>query len=149
MLSDLVHNKVLISCLIAWLMAQGLKIPFNYRKTHKINWGLLFTAGGMPSSHSAMMTAATLSVGLYYGFDNPIFGLAVGITMIVVYDATGVRRQAGIQAHKINILIEELLQGHPISDKQLKEALGHTPPEVIGGVFLGLIISLVEWLIWH
>lgn len=142
------ENKVLICCLVAWILAQGLKLPIDWWHTHKFHWGLLFTAGGMPSSHSAMMTAATLAIGLFHGFNNPLFGLAVGITMIVVYDATGVRRQAGMQARKINILIDELLKGHPINEKQLKEVLGHTPLEVTGGVILGFIIAIIAWLIW-
>jgi uncharacterized protein len=145
----LLQNRVLICCLAAWLLAQGLKVPVDFLHTRKLHWGLLFTAGGMPSSHSAMMTAATLAIGLFHGFDNPLFGLAVGITMIVVYDATGVRRQAGMQARRINILIDELLSGHPISDRQLKEVLGHTPLEVTGGVALGLITSLVVWMVWR
>jgi uncharacterized protein len=148
MFQSLIHNQVLISCLIAWLLAQGLKLPIDFWHTRKWHWGLLFTAGGMPSSHSAMMTAATLAIGLFHGFDSPIFGLAVGITMIVIYDATGVRRQAGMQARKINILIDELLSGHPISDRQLKEVLGHTPLEVTGGVTLGIIVSLLVWIAW-
>ena len=147
-MNGLLHNPVLHCCLIGWLLAQTLKIPIDYLKNRKVNWGIWFSAGGMPSSHSCMMTAATLAVGIFYGFDNPLFGIAVGITMIVVYDATGVRRQAGMQAKKINAIIEELLQGHPISDKQLKEVLGHTPLEVIGGVTLGLMIPISYWLLW-
>ncbi len=145
---ELIGNPVLICCLTGWLLAQGLKVPFDYLKHRQINWGLFFTAGGMPSSHSALMTAATLAVGLFYGFDEPLFGLAVGITMIVVYDATGARRQAGMQARKINTLVNELLQGHPLNEKALKEVLGHTPLEVTGGVALGLAVSTVIWMIW-
>ncbi len=148
MFKELVSNPVLICTLTAWLLAQALKIPFDYLKHRKINWGLFFTAGGMPSSHSALMTAATLAVGLFHGFDNPLFGLALGITMIVVYDATGVRRQAGMQARKINTIVNELLQGHPLNEKALKEVLGHTPLEVTGGVALGITISLFIWLTW-
>lgn len=146
--SQLLDNKVLLSCLAAWLLAQGLKVPIDFIRTHKFHWGLLFTAGGMPSSHSAMMVAATLAIGLFHGFDNPLFGLAVGISMIVIYDATGVRRQAGMQARKINILIDELFQGHPINEKQLKEVLGHTPLEVVWGVLLGIAVATVARLIW-
>lgn len=149
MLQDLLQNKVLICCLVSWMLAQGLKVPIDYLKTHKLHPGLLFTAGGMPSSHSSMMTSATLAIGLFHGFNNPLFGLAVGISMIVIYDATGVRRQAGMQARKINILIDELLKGHPINEKQLKEVLGHTPLEVTGGVALGLAIAILGWLIWR
>ncbi len=148
-MSALLQNRVLICCMVAWMLAQGLKVPINYWRTRKMNWGLLFTAGGMPSSHSAMMTATTLSIGLFHGFDNPLFGLAVAITMVVVYDATGVRRQAGIQARKINLLIDELLSGHPINEKQLKEVLGHTPLEVTGGITLGFIVALIAWMIWR
>jgi acid phosphatase family membrane protein YuiD len=69
--------------------------------------------------------------------------------MVVVYDAAGVRRQAGLHAAKINRLINEFFAGHPISENQLKEVLGHTPREVIGGVGLGLVVSVAMWLIWH
>ena len=73
--------------------------------------------------------------------------MAVAIAMIVVYDAAGIRRQAGMQAQKINVLVEELLQGHPISQDQLKEVLGHTPIEAIGGVILGLSVAIIAWFI--
>ncbi len=148
-MDGLLSNKVLICCLIGWLLAQGLKVPVDWLKTRKLHWGLLFTAGGMPSSHSAMMTAATLAIGVFHGFDNPLFGLAVGISMIVIYDATGVRRQAGMHARKINVMIDALLQGHPINEKQLKEVLGHTPLEVSGGVTLGVLIVFFVWLFWR
>jgi hypothetical protein len=140
------HNHALQTALLAWFIAQILKPPLEYLRKGKWNWGLFFSAGGMPSSHSALMVGATAGIGLHEGFETSVFALAVAITMIVVYDAAGVRRQAGIQAHKINILIEELLAGHPISDKQLLEALGHTPMEVFGGVFLGIAVAIAHWL---
>lgn len=147
-MGNILTNDVLICCIIAWFLAQVLKIPVDYWRTQKLHWGLFFSAGGMPSSHSAMMTATTLGIGLFHGFDNPLFGLAVAISMIVLYDATGVRRQAGIHAQKINTIIEELLQGHPISEEQLKEMLGHTPIEVAGGTLLGITVAIVVWLAW-
>jgi acid phosphatase family membrane protein YuiD len=146
-MGNLLDNNVLICCMIAWFLAQILKIPFDLWRTQKIHWGIFFSAGGMPSSHSAMMTATTLGIGLFHGFNDPLFGLAVAISMIVLYDATGVRRQAGMQAQKINKIIDELLQGHPISEKQLKEVLGHTPIEVGGGVILGVAIALAVWFV--
>jgi hypothetical protein len=103
----------------------------------------------MPSSHSSLITSTAAAVGLYYGFDSPVFGVATAIAMIVVYDATGIRRQAGMQAQKINILVEELLKGHPISDKHLREVLGHTPLEAAGGVLLGLAVALGLWFVWR
>ena len=95
----ILQNKVLISSLIAWLLAQGLKVPFEFLRSHRWKWGMLFYAGGMPSSHSALMVGATHAIGLHYGFDDPVFALGVAITMIVIYDAAGVRRQAGMPAN--------------------------------------------------
>jgi len=147
-LGALFQNKALIAGLIAWLMAQVIKLPLNYFYTRKWNWALLLTTGGMPSSHSSLMTATVFAIGLYHGFDNPIFALGVAITMIVTYDAAGVRRQAGIHAQRINVLFGELLTGHPVSERDLREVLGHTPLEVMGGILLGLIIATGQWLIW-
>ena len=113
------HNHALLTALLAWFLAQVLKPPVEYLRRGKWNWGYLLSAGGMPSSHSALMVGATVGIGLHEGFDTSIFALAVATTMIVIYDAAGVRRQAGIHAEKINVLINELLAGHPISDKQL------------------------------
>ena len=146
---EIFQNKALIAGVSAWLLAQIIKIPLDYLRTHKWNWALFFTSGGMPSSHSSLMTATTLAIALYHGFDHPAFALGVAITMIVTYDAAGVRQQAGMHAQRINVLFEELLQGHPISDKDLREVLGHTPLEVTGGILLGLIIATGQWLIWR
>src|SRR5512138_1266688 len=144
----LLQNKVLIAGLLAWAMAQLVKIPLEYLRTRRWNWALLFTTGGMPSSHSALMTATTIAIGLYHGFDHPAFALGVALTMIVTYDAAGVRQQAGIHAQRINVLFGELMRGHPINERDLREVLGHTPLEVIGGILLGLVIATGQWLLW-
>jgi acid phosphatase family membrane protein YuiD len=145
----LFQNKVLIAGLLAWLIAQIIKIPLDYFRTRRWNWSLLLTTGGMPSSHSALMTATTLAIGLYYGFDHPLFALGVAITMVVTYDAAGVRQQAGIHAQRINVLFDELLHGHPINQKDLREVIGHTPLEVAGGIILGLIVAMGQWIYWQ
>jgi len=147
-LSTLLDNKVLIAVLIAWLLAQILKIPTEYLRSRRWMWAMLFAAGGMPSSHSALLVSGTLAIGLYHGFDNPLFGLAVAITMIVTHDAAGVRRQAGMHAERINLLFEELLRGHMWDEEELKEVIGHTPLEVIGGILLGLLVAVVQWIVW-
>ncbi len=144
----LFQNRVLVAGLVAWALAQIIKIPLDYFRTHRWNWALLLTTGGMPSSHSALMTATTHAIGLYFGFANPLFALAVAISMIVVYDAANVRRQAGIHAQRINVIFDELLRGHPINEKDLREVLGHTPLEVAGGVLFGLVVATGQWLIW-
>lgn len=142
------QNKALIAGLSAWLLAQIIKIPLDYLRTHRWNWALLLTTGGMPSSHSSLMTATTHAIGLYQGFASPMFAMAVAITMIVVYDAANVRRQAGIHAQRINVIFAELLRGHPINERDLREVLGHTPLEVVGGILLGLVVATGQWLIW-
>lgn len=144
--SKIFENPSLMTAVVAWLLAQLLKPPLEYLRRGKWKWGYLFSAGGMPSSHSSLMVGATMGIGLHQGFDFAVFALAIAITMIVIYDAAGVRREAGRHAEKINILIEELLAGHPISDKQLREVLGHTPMEVLGGIFLGIIVGLLYWM---
>jgi len=144
----LLENKVLIAVLIGWLVAQAAKIPTEYLRSRRWMWAMFFAAGGMPSSHSALLVSGTLAVGLYHGFDNPLFGIAVAITMIVVHDASGVRRQAGMHAERINLLFEELLKGHLWDENSLKEVIGHTPLEVVGGIFLGLFVAFTQWWIW-
>ena len=145
----LFENKALIAGMSAWALAQIIKVPLYYLQTRKWNWALLFTTGGMPSSHSALMTATTLAIGLYYGLDHPMFALGVALTMIVTYDAAGVRQQAGIHAQRINVIFGELLRGHPVSERDLREVLGHTPLEVIGGILLGLAVATSQWLLWQ
>jgi acid phosphatase family membrane protein YuiD len=143
------QNKALLAGLIAWVVAQILKIPLEYVRSRRWNWALLLTTGGMPSSHSALMTATTLAIGLYDGFDSPIFALGVVITMIVTYDAAGVRQQAGIHAQRINVIVAELFKGHPINERDLREVLGHTPLEVIGGILLGIAVAVAQWWVWQ
>jgi acid phosphatase family membrane protein YuiD len=147
-LNAIFQNRVLEVMLVAWLLAQVVKLPLDFLYTRRWNWALLLSVGGMPSSHSALLTSATMAVGLYHGFDNPLFALGVAITMVVTYDAAGVRRQAGIHAQRINVVFQELLRGHPIDQKELREVLGHTPLEVAGGVLFGILVATVMWLIW-
>jgi hypothetical protein len=138
-------NRVLFVGLLAWLIAQTIKLPLEYLHTHRWNWSLLISTGGMPSSHSALVVATTLAIGLFYGFDHPMFALGVAVTMVVTYDATNIRRQAGIHAQKINFIIEEMFSGQPITEEQLKEVLGHTPLEVAGGIVLGSAVAVLAW----
>ena len=147
-LLEIFQNKPLIAGLAAWLIAQIIKLPRDFFRTRKWNWSLLITTGGMPSSHSSLMTATTLAIGLYHGFANPLFALGVAITMIVTYDAAGVRQQAGVHAQRINVLFDELLKGHIFNEKDLREVLGHTPLEVAGGILLGIIVATSQWMIW-
>ncbi len=150
-MSFLVNYPELITCVVAWIVSSILKIPVFFLMHRKFNVKLAFGTGGMPSSHSATLSGTTLAIGLFSGFDNPAFAIAVAITMIVVYDAAGVRREAGYHAEALNRMLDDwfIITKTPTEEqKKLKEMLGHTPIEVVGGVLTGLVTALVMWLIW-
>ena len=132
-------NSVLLWSLLSCLFAQFFKIIFNFFSTGKIRFGIMFETGGMPSSHSALITGVTSGIGFQLGFDSPIFALAIAVSLIVMYDASGVRKSAGIQAIEINKISRKL---DPKSEVDLKENLGHTKFEVIVGSLLGPLITL-------
>jgi len=149
--SGILNNPVFFACIIASIMAQLLKLPLEYLRTKTWDWSLIFGTGGMPSSHSAVVTAATVSVGHYMGFDTPVFGLAFAIASVVVYDATNIRRQAGFHAQQINRIVKELFQGKvkPAEElEELREVLGHSWAEALGGILLGILISMFTWWLW-
>jgi len=146
--NSFLDNDILICALIAWIIAQVGKVPIEYLQTKKLNWVLLLRPGGMPSSHSALITGLAHSSGLFYGFGSPYFGISFVMAMIVIYDATGIRRQAGKHAEIINKIINDLASGHPLkNDEELWEVLGHTPREAIAGMILGIITAHIYWLI--
>ena len=140
-------NTALIAALIAWSIAQMIKLPLHFLLKKEWDWSLLMSAGGMPSSHSALVVAVTHAIGLTQGFGSPLFALAVVVAMIVLYDATGVRRQAGEHARVINAIVSDLVAGHPLKEEQLKELLGHTPGEVLAGATLGLVVAQITAMV--
>ena len=140
---EIAANRVLWAGFGAWLIAQIIKPPLHYLTSREWSWGLLLSAGGMPSSHSALVIGTTIAIGLQEGFDSAVFAIAWVVSMVVVYDATGVRRQAGDHARILNLMIDELFTGHPLAEKELKERLGHTPREVVCGILLGLVTALL------
>ena len=133
------NNSVLFWSLLSCLLAQFFKIVFNFFSTGEIRFKIMFETGGMPSSHSALITGTTSGIGCELGFDSPVFALSVAIALIVMYDASGVRKSAGIQAAEINNLSKKL---DPKSEVNLKETLGHTKVEVLVGSLLGPLITL-------
>jgi acid phosphatase family membrane protein YuiD len=147
-LGQLLFNHVLISALIAWGLAQILKIPIHYLQTRERDWSLLFRAGGMPSSHSALVSATAHGIGLSLGFNSPLFALAVAFAMVVIYDATGIRRQAGRHATIINAIVNDFLEGHPEhGSEKLKEVLGHSPAEAAAGVIMGIGLTQAYFML--
>ncbi|CAG9465827.1 unnamed protein product [Pedinophyceae sp. YPF-701] len=142
MVGDAMGSTVLVCCFWGWFTAQFLKI-FYYKYKRGV-WTLkaMVASGGMPSSHSAMCTATTTAVGLTEGFGSPLFAIAICFSCIVMYDAAGVRRHAGYQAEVLNKVVKEIMAGHPLQDRELKEVLGHTPIQVLCGGLLGVIIAV-------
>jgi acid phosphatase family membrane protein YuiD len=141
-IADLINNQVLLGGLLSWALAQILKLPLEYIRTHRWDWSLLLRAGGMPSSHSALVTATAHGIGLVAGFDTPLFAMAVAFAMIVIYDATGIRRQAGKHAERINAIMRDMLEGHPLRrGSELREVLGHSPAEALAGLILGIAVA--------
>ncbi len=143
-IGDILDNRVLLVALIACLVAQGLKLVTELIKNRKLNVRVLVTTGGMPSAHSALVTALAAGVGQKIGWASPEFAVTMVFAIIVMYDAAGVRQAAGKQARILNQMIDELFHEHPkFNEDRLKELLGHTPFQVIAGSALGITIS---WL---
>jgi len=138
-LLELLKNQLLFWSLVSCLSAQFLKIIFNLFSEGELRFGIVFETGGMPSSHSALISALSAGIGWELGFDNPVFALSLGISLIVMYDASGIRRAAGMQAIEINKISQELDKNKEIF---LKESLGHTKLEVVIGSFIGPLITL-------
>ncbi|KUO78138.1 MAG: hypothetical protein APF81_05475 [Desulfosporosinus sp. BRH_c37] len=136
-------NTILVSAVTAWAIAQILKVSVSVILLRKLDFQLIFSSGGFPSSHSATVSTLALGIGKYYGWDSPIFAVSAVFGMIVLYDATGVRRAAGKQAEVLNQLIERLYPILNFDQDQLKELIGHTPLEVFGGVIVGIIVGLL------
>lgn len=140
-LSQLVMNRVLHASLLAWIVAQILKVVFYFWKTGKLNFQRLVEPGGMPSSHSALVMALTFGVGYTEGADSILFAVALVFTVVIMYDAAGVRRAAGKQAAVLNKIVEELFHQHKFKEERLRELIGHTPIEVLVGAALGIAVS--------
>lgn len=138
----IVYNKVLISALLASLIAQGIKLILTLILEKRVDFTKMIASGGMPSAHSATVCALTTAVGELYGYYSPLFGISFVISMVVMYDASGVRRAAGKQAQVLNKLLEELENKEFHLEERLKELLGHTPIEVFAGAILGIFVTL-------
>ncbi len=139
-------NYILSIALISWLAAQIIKTVINVILTKKFDAERLWGAGGMPSSHSALVCSLALAAAKSYGFNSPIFALSFVLAGIVMYDAMGVRRETGEQAKILNKMIADWLsEGNVLfvgeNGRALKEKVGHTPFEVIAGALLGLLIA--------
>lgn len=135
--------KYLYVPILMWIGIQTFKVIYDLVKTRKFNFKRILGAGGMPSSHSAVVTSLATLVGKNEGITSPIFAVAIIFACVVMYDAAGVRRAAGKQAKLLNKLVETPgLSGVQVGEK-LVEVLGHTPTQVIVGAIIGVIAGLI------
>ena len=135
--------KYLIVPMSVWFCIQLFKVIWDLVVTHKFNFKRILGAGGMPSSHSAVVTSIAKMIGKTQGINSPIFALAVMFAFVVMYDAAGVRRAAGKQAKLLNKLVETPGLSNIQVQEKLVEVLGHTPMQVIVGAAIGVIVGLI------
>jgi uncharacterized protein len=128
------------------LLVQLFKVLWEWTRTGKLDWRVFSRAGGMPSSHTALVCSLATVLAVQYGLDSPYFAIAAILAFIVMYDATGVRQQSGKHARILNQILRELFSGQPISEEELKELLGHTGFEVLVGLLVSVFYTIFVML---
>jgi len=135
-------NPPLVLAIIAMVTVQLFKFFFWWARYRKLDFTRLVGTGGMPSAHAATVTALTVSVGMDAGWSSTLFGAVAFFSLVIMYDATGIRRAAGRQAQILNRMLDELKDYHKLEPIRLKELLGHTPLEVFVGAAYGMLIAV-------
>ncbi|KGR78151.1 divergent PAP2 family protein [Ureibacillus manganicus] len=152
----LLQNTPLLLALFSILFAQFIKVPIHFVLTKQVNWSLLNSTGGMPSSHSAAVTSLATAVGFETGLGSPTFAVAAMFAGIVMYDASGVRYQAGQHAAALNQIRDDLAvffreisrwpdKSEDEKHEELKTLLGHKPSEVLSGAVTGILIAIIYY----
>jgi len=145
---ELLANFTLIAMAISWFLAQTIKVVVYRFKEGEWNIWHFFEAGGMPSTHSASVTSVTLGVGLTVGWGSPLFTACLVFALIVMYDATGVRRSAGKQAEILNRIVDDIYSTGKVKISKLKELLGHDPIEVISGASIAIVVTILVYYVY-
>lgn len=146
-LEQLLGNKTFFIVLIAWTLSCIIKGAIVFTRDKKIDWTRFMGSGGMPSSHSTLVTSLATCVGFYNGLDSAEFVICLALAFVVMYDASGVRRAAGKHASVINMIVDVLAETSEIKkEEKLKELLGHKPIEVLAGAILGVVLALAGCL---
>lgn len=135
--------KYILPSLVSWAIAQAFKVVVEFYKVRRLDFRILAAMGGMPSSHTAMVVALTTVLGRLNGLGSPVFALALIFSLVVMYDAAGVRRAAGRQAAVLNRVVADLWEHRGFHEDHLLELLGHTPFEVLAGAALGVAVGLL------
>ena len=136
-------NTTLLVPISAMIAVQIFKLAREWWRKRIFSVPVLFSTGGMPSSHSALVTSLATATGIQYGFESAYFAIACVLALIVMYDARGVRQESGQHARILNQIVRELMSGHTISERELKELLGHTTIEVFVGGIVGVVYTML------
>jgi hypothetical protein len=142
---ELLMNKPFNAALLAWFLAQSIKAVILTFKQKKFRFDLYSLPGGFPSSHSATVSGLAASIGLLYGFDSSVFAIAIILAFFMIYDAKVIRGAAGKQAQSLNRLIEMFNEEEDQDMDKLREVLGHSILEIIGGILIGILVAI--WIV--
>lgn len=142
-ISEFFKNYIFGTTVAAWLIAQSIKVVLGVLREKRFNFRWFVGTGGMPSSHAAGVSALSTSIGIAHGFDSALFAVTLVFSLIVMFDAQGVRYSTGKQAEILNKMLDDIYWKKRLDEKELKEFLGHTPVEVFAGIALGIIVSLL------
>jgi acid phosphatase family membrane protein YuiD len=134
-------NEIFAAAFVSWFIAQALKVVLALLKEKRFVFDRVFGSGGMPSSHTSSVMGLSTAVGLTQGWETPIYAVALLFSIIVMYDASNVRRNVGKQAILLNNIIEDLYKHHHVEQERLIELVGHTPIEVFAGAILGIVVA--------
>lgn len=141
-LSQFFQNEVLWCTFVAWIVAQGAKVLLAVWRKRRFDFRWFLGTGGMPSAHSAGVSALATGVGLQMGFHTAVFAVALIFALVTMFDAQGVRHSVGRQAMALNKLMDELYVKGQVSEQRLMELLGHTPIEVVVGALVGCLLAI-------
>jgi acid phosphatase family membrane protein YuiD len=141
--SSIFRNHVLMVTLIAWAIAQTIKVGLGVLRAKRFDFRWFIGTGGMPSAHAAGSSALAVIIGLDYGFDTVLFALAAVFAVVTMFDAQGVRRSTGKQAAILNKVLDDIYWKGKIEEARLKELIGHTPIEVFMGSIIGILLAII------
>jgi uncharacterized protein len=145
---EILYNKPLIAAVVGWFLAQTIKAVILTFQQKKFRFDLYSLPGGFPSSHSASITAMAVSIGMMYGFDSALFAISAVLAFFFIYDAKVIRGAAGKQAQSLNILIEAYNESSDDDMEKVKERLGHSILEILGGIIIGTAIGIITVILY-
>ena len=132
----------ILAIVVSWALAQSLKVLVGLIRDKRFNFRWLVSSGGMPSSHTAAVASLSMVTALYYGFSSMPFWITLVFSLIIMFDAAGVRRAVGRQAGILNKVLDDIYKSGQVREERVKELLGHTPVEVFAGAALGIVVAL-------